>query len=133
MEEEKRSEGGGLRRFILSQIEERGPIPFVQFMDWCLYHPEYGYYRSEKTRIGREGDYYTSPCVHPIFGHLIAKQLFQMAEILGRETFDVVEMGGGRGFLCKDILDGVWKNYPTFYQRLRYHLIETAIFQLFFD
>ncbi len=126
MEEEKRSEGGGLRRFILSQIEERGPIPFVQFMDWCLYHPEYGYYRSEKTRIGRDGDYYTSPCVHPIFGHLIAKQLFQMAEILGKETFDVVEMGGGRGFLCKDILDEVWKNYPTFYQRLRYHLIEIA-------
>src|SRR4030042_146477 len=113
MEEEKRSEGGRLRRFILSQIEERGPIPFVQFMDWCLYHPEYGYYRSEKTRIGRDGDYYTSPCVHPIFGHLIAIQLFQMAEILGKETFDVVEMGGGRGFLCMDILDWAKKSSPT--------------------
>jgi SAM-dependent MidA family methyltransferase len=126
MEEEKRSQGEGLRGFILSQIEERGPIPFVQFMDWCLYHPEYGYYRSEKTRIGRDGDYYTSPCVHPIFGHLIAKQLFQMAEILGKETFDVVEMGGGRGFLCMDILDWAKKSSPTFYKRLRYHLIETA-------
>ncbi len=115
-----------MRRFILSQIEERGPIPFVQFMDWCLYHPEYGYYRSERTRIGRDGDYYTSSCVHPIFGHLIAKQLFQMAEILGKETFDVVEMGGGRGFLCMDILDWAKKSSPTFYQRLRYHLIETA-------
>jgi len=126
MEEEKRSRGEGLMGFVFSQIEERGPIPFVQFMEWCLYHPEYGYYRSEKTRIGRDGDYYTSPCVHPLFGHLIAKQLFQTAEILGEETFDVVEMGGGRGFLCKDILDWAWKNYPTFYQRLRYYLIETA-------
>jgi SAM-dependent MidA family methyltransferase len=126
MEKEERSQKDGLRELILSQIEERGPVSFAQFMDWCLYHPEYGYYRSEKTRIGRDGDYYTGPCVHPLFGHLIAKQLFQMAEILGIETFDVVEMGGGRGFLCKDILDWSRKHLPTFYQRLRYHLIETA-------
>jgi SAM-dependent MidA family methyltransferase len=125
MEKEKRSREE-LMGFALSQIEQRGPIPFVQFMEWCLYHPEYGYYRSEKTRIGRDGDYYTGPCVHPLFGHLIAKQLLQMAEILGKETFDVVEMGGGRGFLCKDILDWASKNSPSFYQHLRYHLIETA-------
>ncbi len=126
MEEEKRSRGEGLRRFILSQIEERGSIPFAQFMEWCLYHPEYGYYRSEKTRIGRDGDYYTSPCIHPLFGHLIARQVFQMAEIVGKEAFDVVEMGGDRGFLCKDILDWAEKSSPAFYKRLRYYLIETA-------
>ncbi len=125
MEEEKRNQGE-LREFVSSQIEERGPIPFVQFMEWCLYHPEYGYYRSEKAGIGRDGDYYTGPCVHPLFGHLIAKQLFQMSEILGKETFDVVEMGGGRGFLCKDILDWASKNSPIFYQCFHYHLIETA-------
>jgi len=116
----------GLRAFALSQIEERGPIPFSQFMEWCLYHPEFGYYRSERTGIGRAGDYYTSPCVHPIFGHLIAKQLSEMAEVLGSETFDVVEMGGGRGFLCMDVLDWAKRHSQTFYKRLRYHLIETA-------
>ncbi len=126
MEEEKRSRGEGLRRFILSQIEERGPVPFAQFMEWCLYHPEYGYYRSDKERIGKNGDYYTSPCVHPLFGYLIARQLLQMAEILGMETFDVVEMGGGRGFLCKDILDWARRDKPAQYERLRYHLIEAA-------
>jgi SAM-dependent MidA family methyltransferase len=95
-------------------------------MAWCLYHPEYGYYQSKGTRIGKEGDYYTSPSVSPLFGHLIAKQLFQMAEILGGENFDVVEMGGGRGFLCEDIIDWAKKNSPVFYQHLRYHLIETS-------
>ena len=79
----KRSRREGLRGFILSQIEERGPIPFSQFMEWCLYHPEYGYYRQKEQEIGKDGDYYTSPCVHPLFGDLIAKQLLQMAEILG--------------------------------------------------
>jgi len=126
MEEEKRDRGENLRRFISSQIEKRGSLPFSQFMDWCLYHPEYGYYQSEGVTIGKQGDYYTSPSVSPLFGHLIAKQLFQMAEILGGEPFDVVEMGGGRGFLCEDILDWAKKNSPSFYQQLRYHLVETS-------
>ena len=126
MEEEKGSRAVGLRTFILFQIEKRGSVPFSQFMDWCLYHPEYGYYQSERAKIGREGDYYTSPCVHPLFGGLIAKQLAQMAEQLGGSTFEVVESGGGRGFLCEDILQWAEENSWPFYQRLRYHLIETA-------
>ena len=127
MEKKKRNRGEELRRFILSQIEESGPIPFSQFMEWCLYHPEYGYYQSEEIRIGKEGDYYTSPCVHPMFGAMIAKQLLQMSEILGGATFDVVETGGGRGFLCQDILDWSKKNAPFFFQRLKYHLLETGL------
>jgi SAM-dependent MidA family methyltransferase len=126
MEEEKRSQGEGLKRFILSQIEERGSIPFSQFMQWCLYHPEHGYYRSERPKIGKDGDYFTSPCVHPLFGGMIAKQLSQMADLLGGETFDVVEMGGGRGYLCEDILNWAKKNRPAFYHLLRYYLFETA-------
>ncbi len=130
MEEEKRNRGESLRRFILSQIEKGGPLPFSQFMEWCLYHPEYGYYQSKEGTIGKQGDYYTSSSVSPLFGHLIAMQLFQMAEILGEENFDVVEMGGGRGFLCEDILDWAKKSSLAFYQHLRYHLIETSPFFL---
>ena len=126
MEEEKRSRGEGLRRFILSQIEERGPIPFSQFMEWCLYHPEEGYYQTARSRIGRDGDFYTSPSVHPLFGGLIAKQLSQMAEQLDGGHFDVVEQGGGKGFLCEDILQWAKQKAPAFYQRLRYHLIERS-------
>jgi SAM-dependent MidA family methyltransferase len=126
MEEEKRSRGEELRRFILGQIEKRGSIPFSQFMEWCLYHPEYGYYQTKGTRIGKQGDYFTSPSVSPLFGHLIGKQLFQMATFLGEGDFDVVEMGAGSGFLCEDILYWAKKNSPDFYQRLHYHLIEIA-------
>ena len=126
MEEEKRSWGEELRRFILGQIEKRGSIPFSQFMEWCLYHPEYGYYQTKGTRIGKQGDYFTSPSVSPLFGHLIGKQLFQMATFLGEGDFDVVEMGAGSGFLCEDILYWAKKNSPDFYQRLHYHLIEIA-------
>jgi SAM-dependent MidA family methyltransferase len=130
MEEEKGSRGERLRRFIFSQIEKRGAIPFSQFMEWCLYHPEDGYYQSERMGIGREGDFYTGPCVHPLFGGLIAKQLSQMSEQLEGARFDVVEQGGGRGFLCKDVLQWAEKNASAFYQRLRYHLIETSSYLL---
>ena len=114
----------GLREFILTQIKGRGPVPFFQFMDWCLYHPEYGYYRSEGTTLGKEGDFYTSPSVHPLFGYLIAKQLQQMAEILGGPVFDIVEMGGGRGFLCEDVLTWMKRNAPELYPHLHYYLLE---------
>jgi SAM-dependent MidA family methyltransferase len=126
MEEEKRGRGELLKQFILSRIAEKGAVPFSQFMEWCLYHPEYGYYQSEDLRIGKEGDYYTSPCVHPLFGGMVAKQLSQMAEILGEGNFDVVEMGGGRGFLCQDILNWAKKKTPDFFNRLRYYLLETS-------
>jgi SAM-dependent MidA family methyltransferase len=126
MEEEKRSRGERLRRLILSQIEERGPLPFSQFMECSLYHPEDGYYQSERTGIGRDGDFYTSPCVHPLFGGLIAKQLSQMSERLGGAFFDVAEQGGGKGFLCEDILQWAKQKASAFYERLRYHLIEAS-------
>jgi len=126
MEEEKRSRGESLRRFIFSQIEKRGAVPFSQFMEWCLYHPDDGYYQTERMRIGRDGDFYTSPSVHPLFGGLIAKQLSQMSEQLDGARFDVVEQGGDKGFLCEDILQWAKKKAPAFYQRLRYHLIERS-------
>jgi len=126
METEKKSRSEALKKWILFQIEKKGPVPFAQFMEWCLYHPEYGYYHSKETRIGKDGDYYTDPCVHPLFGGMVAKQLSQMAEILGRENFDVVETGGGRGFLCQDILNWAKKKTPDFFNRLRYYLLETS-------
>ena len=36
--------GDGLRNFILAHIREGGPVTFARFMEWCLYHPDYGYY-----------------------------------------------------------------------------------------
>jgi SAM-dependent MidA family methyltransferase len=126
MEKINRDQGEKLRSFVLSQIKEKGPVPFSRFMEWCLYHEEQGYYRSERPKIGKDGDYFTGPCVHSLFGHLIGKQLSQMAEILGEGTFDLCEMGGGRGFLSEDILDWAKKKASPFYHILRYHLLELS-------
>ncbi len=88
---------------IRRRIAARGPIPFAEFMEIALYHPAGGYYTAGE-RVGREGDFYTSPSVHPAFGALLAVQLFQMWELLDRPApFTVVEAGAGNGLLCRDI------------------------------
>ena len=75
-------------------------------MEEALYHPEFGYYTSSRNPIGREGDFYTSSDLDPVFGKLLAHKFEQMAQALGvsPETFTVVELGAGRGLLAREIL-----------------------------
>ncbi len=127
MEEAKGGRQEGLKRFLLDQIEKRGAIPFVQFMEWCLYHETYGYYQSNRSRIGKRGDYYTGPCVHPLFGAMVAKQICQMIELLGEDRFEIVEMGGAQGYLCEDILQWMKTRRPDCYTLTTYYLVERSI------
>jgi SAM-dependent MidA family methyltransferase len=119
---------GILHRIIAEEIRERGPLPFARFMEICLYHPQYGYYSSGRACRGREGDYYTSPTIHPIFGALLGKQMAQMWRILGAGAFEIVEMGGGEGYLCLDILDYLQREERQFYSLLTYCMVEISPF-----
>jgi SAM-dependent MidA family methyltransferase len=123
-----------LKDFIIKKIKEEGPITFETFMDMALYYPELGYYSSPRTAIGREGDFYTSPHLHPIFGAMLAKQLMEMWMIMGQpKPFIAVEMGAGVGYLCKDLLDYlhnhsektvVSNSKDDFLRALRYVIVE---------
>ena len=116
-----------LVKILRDRIRERGKIPFAEFMDLVLYHPQEGYYFSPRERIGPEGDYYTSPHVHPAFGQLLARQFHQMWELLGRPSpFTLVEWGGGRGLLCTDILTYCRNQFPDFFRDLVYVLGEVS-------
>jgi SAM-dependent MidA family methyltransferase len=112
-----------LQAVLKARIREKGRISFAEFMDLALYHPLYGYYNSGKEILGPKGDYYTSPGIHPVFGKLLARQLNQMWEILGRPApFFIVEAGAGKGLLCADILTQSREFFPEFYAGLRYLL-----------
>ena len=116
-----------LVKILRDRIRERGKIPFAEFMDLVLYHPREGYYFSCRERIGPEGDYYTSPHVHPAFGQLLARQFHQMWEILDRPSpFTLVEWGGGKGLLCSDILTYCRSQFPDFFRDLSYVLGEVS-------
>ncbi|MBI2909171.1 MAG: SAM-dependent methyltransferase [Chloroflexi bacterium] len=95
----------GVEDVIREHISREGRITFADFMEMALYYPGVGYYTSGRERVGAEGDFYTSPATHPVFAALIALQIEQMWQVLGRPPdFNVVEMGAGKGLLAKDIL-----------------------------
>ena len=70
-------------------VAEGSAVPFDQFMEWALYHPETGYYiQPPKSIIGKEGDFFTAAQLQPTFGQLIDSLL---------PAGPVLELGPGRG------------------------------------
>jgi SAM-dependent MidA family methyltransferase len=120
-----------LEEKIIEKITKEGPITFKTFMDMALYYPELGYYTSPETIIGREGDFYTSPHLHPIFGAMIAKQLLEMWKFMDTPPeFNAVEMGAGMGYLCKDIIGYLSRDEneaASFLQSLKYTIVEPCV------
>jgi SAM-dependent MidA family methyltransferase len=100
-------------------------MPFDQYMQECLYHPQCGYYTRGRERTGAAGDYFTSADLHPVFARLVARQAAEMWEILGRPArFDWVELGGGRGLFAAEFLDWARRERPEFSGALAYMVVE---------
>jgi len=115
-----------LATLLQQQISTQGPIPFVDFMAQALYHSEHGYYMTPRQRIGKQGDFFTSSSVHALFGQLVARQLVQMWELLGRGGFAVVEQGAGEGHFALDILSALKTDAPEFYEQIDYVLLDVS-------
>jgi len=100
-------------------------------MDLALYHPETGYYARAAQRSGRAGDFFTSVDVGPVFGELLEVQFAEMADIVTTHNpehveLDLVEAGAGNGRLSADILRAARRRDPSFYERIRLHLVEAS-------
>lgn len=113
-----------LAEIIKDETRKKGRLTFAEFMELALYHPELGYYTSGIRRIGKRGDYYTSPCVDPAFGEVIAGFIVKSAGLIGDERFHIVEYGGGEGMLAGDILGSLEHHHPEFYEKTEYLIIE---------
>ncbi|HEY3176453.1 MAG TPA: SAM-dependent methyltransferase [Candidatus Polarisedimenticolia bacterium] len=118
-----------LRAWLRDRIRAEGPIPFVEFMEGALYHPEHGYYLRPEMTTGPDGDFYTSPDLHPAFGLLIARQIAEIAAVTrpdARAPFHVVEMGPGTGRLARDVIAGLAAEHPLLASRVVYTLVEIS-------
>jgi SAM-dependent MidA family methyltransferase len=114
-----------LQRELARRIAADGPITFSEFMRQCLYHPELGYY--SKADAVRFADFYTSVDVHPIFARLLARQVAEMWELLGRPAeFMVVEAAAGIGRFARQFLEFASRALPEFYRCVRYVAVETS-------
>ena len=105
-----------------------GPIPFKRFMELSLYHPEGGYYRQPSPRVGRGGDFKTSPHQSPWLGRMLARQAEEIWSAMDRPApFSVYEFGPGEGWLAHDLLEEIEANCPdTLSGALEYVLIEQS-------
>ena len=123
-----------LKQKIIEKIKQTGSINFEAFMETALYHSEAGYYMRDITRLGKEGDFYTSSHLHPIFGAMLGRQMMEMWYFLdSAENFHIVEMGAGMGYLAKDMLDYLrWSSAKSqalgkeksFFDLLKYTIVE---------
>lgn len=116
----------GNARLVRAIIEEMagGAISFERFMELALYHPEHGYYR-KPGRIGPQGDFLTSPAIHPIFGWVVASWCHWAWRAMGEpREFTVFEPGAGEGRLATAVLDWAEGRDDGFREALRYVAME---------
>src|SRR5881398_2416549 len=115
------SSNPALVEMIREEIRSRGPQSFAWFMAQALYHPEHGYYSTDRAAIGLRGDYFTNVSVGPLFGELLAAQFAEIWERLGKtDNFVIVEQGAHHGDFVRDVLESVRKRWLDFFAALRY-------------
>ena len=120
---------GPLTEILRARIAAAGPIPFRDFMDAALYHPEHGYYTSGCARIGRSGDFFTSVSTGPLFGALLARQFAEIWTRLGEPAeFTIVEQGAHRGDGARDVLTALRAQSPSCFAATRCAVIEPSDF-----
>jgi len=105
---------------------EQGAIPFARFMELALYHPQWGYYSSDRTKVGKEGDFFTSASVHPVFAETLADAIvkrWREQEILSPA---LAEIGGGTGTLVRNVVKRIEQTAPDLYRELKLILIEAS-------
>lgn len=114
-----------LRRLLREEIAREHSISFARYMELALYHSDHGYYATAADRTGREGDFYTSVSVGPVFGRLLAVWLADLFEAMKRPApFTVVEQGAAQGQLAADIFAGLQRDCPGLLEGMRYTIVE---------
>jgi SAM-dependent MidA family methyltransferase len=114
-----------LTHLLKEKIALGGPLPFSEFMENCLYHPEFGYYSTGRKVVGRDGDFYTSVSTGSLFGRLLADGFYQVWEELGRPAeWQIVEQGANRGDLAVDVLTRLREVDENAWSACRYLIVE---------
>ena len=92
-----------IKTILNEEIRKRGYISISRFMEISLSDPKEGYYVNQKP-LGKAGDFITAPDMTQIFGEVIgAWSVDIINKIKSKSLFQIIDLGGGRGTLLKDI------------------------------
>jgi SAM-dependent MidA family methyltransferase len=121
---------GDLLQAILKELINQSPgrrIDYEQYMKTVLYDPQNGYYRKSSVKVGKAGDFYTGPSVHPVFGKAIARFFIDLTE---KENLPPVicEVGAGDGRFAQAVLCEWQRASPASYRDLKYLAVEESLF-----
>jgi len=99
----------------------QGWISFADYMQQCLYAPGLGYYSAGSHKLGRGGDFTTSPELSPLFGSTIAIHLADVQQQI--PDYSILEFGAGSGRLAESLLKRLAEldALPS-----RYYILETS-------
>ena len=114
-----------VKSLIQERIVKSGPISFADYMAMALYTPDHGYYAKGSVQVGREGDFYTSVSVGPVFGQLLARHILSLRrEFEEARAWRIIECGAHDGRLACDILDAIGELDEAAYQSLEYAIVD---------
>ncbi len=92
---------------VLRNSLNHGDLPFRDFVELALYHPEFGYYARPESPVGREGDFITSPLLSPLFSFALGRLIDEFMSRAGDALSQVVDIGCGDGALIGALAQGV--------------------------
>ena len=84
---------------VVEYLKKHQSIPIDRFMQMAIDH----YYANHQP-FGEEGDFITAPETSQMFGEIIGVWCTNVWSKLNLGKFSLVEVGGGRGLLMKDLL-----------------------------
>ena len=117
-------------KWLVSRLRDQGaPISFHKYMDLVLNDPENGFYSTGRLKIGKYGDFCTSPSLSNDFARLLAIQVVEWFLDLEKagirpEYFSLVEIGPGEGTLAKDLLTRISEIDPALIKKIELVLVE---------
>ena len=110
-------------------LEKGGILSFYDYMNIALNNVNNGYYGSGKAKIGKNGDFVTSPSLSDDFSILLAVQIeewiLQIKNNLNlNKKITILEFGSGNGCLLRGIINYLHDKNPQILNEISFKIIE---------
>jgi len=88
---------------VLRKWLAQGDLPFRDFVELALYHPDFGYYTRPESPVGKAADFVTSPSLSPVFGFVLGRLIREYMSRGGDVASTIVDIGRGDGSLINNL------------------------------